>query len=145
MSFYVAGWFTGWGASRWKLRSGRAQQPLNNSLALTCIDATYLPLPPPQCALFLKQQLSTSVARTAGPGMRARCDVIFSPAIGGIYDVAAFNISGGPSANSRCRSLDASGTATPTRHAPPTRATSSNSAHPLTICYKRPIAACIKR
>ena len=99
MSFYVAGWFTGWGASRWKLRSGRAQQPLNNSLALTCIDATYLPLPPPQCALFLKQQLSTSVARTAGPGMRARCDVIFSPAIGGIYDVAAFNISGGPSAN----------------------------------------------
>ena len=114
MSFYVAGWFTGWGASRWKLRSGRAQQPLNNSLALTCIDATYLPLPPPQCALFLKQQLSTSVARTAGPGMRARCDVIFSPAIGGIYDVAAFNISGGPSANSRCRARS-------TRAAPPHR------------------------
>ena len=53
----------------------------------------------------------------------------FSPAIGGIYDVAAFNISGGPSANSRCRSLDASGTATPTRHAPPSWATSFNSAH----------------
>ncbi len=89
--------------------------------------------------------LSTSVARTSRARDAGAMRVIY-PLPSGVYTTLPPPTSrADPPPTSRCRSLDASGTTTPTRHASPTWATSFNSAHPLSICYKRPIAACIKR